>query len=104
MQHYKDYTSRKKNMSPLKDVFEELLQAYKLKDRFNEAKVISSWEELMGKTVASRTTNLYLKDKKLYVTFSSAAIKNELIMNRSKVMALIDEKFGKGTILELIFK
>lgn len=104
MQYYKDYTTRKKTSSPLKEVFEELLQTYKLKDRFNERKVITSWEELMGKTVASRTTGLSIKDKKLYVKLSSSAIKNELIMNRSKVMALIDEKFGKGTILELIFQ
>jgi len=104
MQYYKDYTTRNKNTSPLKEVFEELLQTYKLKDRFNERQVISSWEELMGKTVASRTTGLYIKDKKLFVKLSSGAIKNELIMNRSKVMALIDGKFGKGTIVELIFQ
>ncbi|HLT08009.1 MAG TPA: DUF721 domain-containing protein [Cyclobacteriaceae bacterium] len=103
MNKYKDTSGRKKDISPLKDVFEELLQAYSLKDRFNERKVISSWGEIMGNTVAKRTSQLFVKDKKLYVKISSAPVKKELMMNKSKVLQLIAERFGPDTIADVIF-
>jgi hypothetical protein len=104
MAYYKDYSKRTKQVTPLKEAFEELLQAYRLKDRFNERKVVSSWEEIMGKTVASRTTAIFVREKRLYVKLVSGPIKKELIMNKSKVMGLIEEKFGKGAIIDIIFQ
>jgi len=103
MNKYKDTSGRKSNISPLKDVFEELLKAYALQDRFNERKVISSWGEIMGDTVAKRTSELSVKDKKLYVKLSSGPIKKELMMNKSKVLQLIAEKFGPNTIEDILF-
>ena len=103
MSRYKDSTGRKQGVSPLKDVFEELLQAYSLKDRFNERKVISAWGELMGNTVSKRTSELSVKDKKLFVKLTSGPIKNELMMNKSKVLQLIADKFGSNTIEDIVF-
>lgn len=103
MNKYKDSSGRKSNLSPLKDVFDELLQAYALKDRFNERKVVSSWGEIMGNTVAKRTAGISVKDKKLYVKLTSGPIKKELMMNKSKVLQLIAEKFGQHTIEDIIF-
>lgn len=103
MNKYKDTSGRKSNTSPLKDVFEELLQAYSLKDRYNERKVISSWAELMGNTVAKRTSELSVKDKKLYVKLNSGPLKKELMMNKSKVLELIADRFGSHTIEDIVF-
>ncbi len=103
MEKYKDYSPRKKEVAPLEEAFQELLKAYRLKDKFDERVVIQAWPELMGHTVASRTSSLYVKDKKLFVKLSSGPIKKELIMNRTKVMDLIEMQFGKGIILELVF-
>ena len=103
MNKYKDTSGRKSDISPLQDVFEELLQAYALKDRFNERKVVNSWAELMGNTVAKRTSELSVKNKKLFVTLSSSPIKKELMMNKSKVLELIGEKFGDHIIDDIVF-
>lgn len=103
MSKYRDSTGRKSNVSPLKEVFSELLQAYKLQDRYNERKVISSWGEMMGNTVSKRTTELSVRDKKLYVKLSSGPVKKELMMNKTKVLQLIADKFGENTIEDIIF-
>ncbi|WP_194776739.1 DUF721 domain-containing protein [Pararhodonellum marinum] len=103
MTKHRDHTGRKKEMAPLKEAFDELLQAYQLKDKYNERMVVAQWKELMGNTVASRTTSLFIKDKVLFVKLASGPIKKELMMNKSKVMHLIDEKYGKGIILDLVF-
>lgn len=103
MTKYKETIGRKSNVSPLKDVFEELLQAYAIKDRYNERKVISAWGEMMGNTVSKRTSALSVKEKKLYVKLTSGPIKKELMMNKSKVLELIGEKFGDHIIDDIVF-
>ncbi|MBD8488337.1 DUF721 domain-containing protein [Echinicola sp. CAU 1574] len=103
MKKYKDYNPRKKEITPLKEAFEELLQAYKLKDRFNEKKIVSAWTEMMGNSIASRTSSIYAKNKQLYVKLSSGPIKKELMMNKSKVLQIIEDKFGKGAIEDIHF-
>jgi hypothetical protein len=95
--------TRNKQVTPLKDAFEELLQTYQLKDKFTQKQLIQSWPELMGKTVSSRTTSLYIKDKTLFVKLIGGPIKKELMMNKSKVMAIIQEKFGHALIEDIAF-
>jgi predicted nucleic acid-binding Zn ribbon protein len=94
---------RKKEVTPLKEAFEELLRAYKLNDKFNQKLLIQSWPELMGNTVASRTTSLFIKDKTLFVKLTSGPVKKELMMNKSKVMTIIEDKFGKDVISDIAF-
>lgn len=95
-------SGRRKDAAPLQEAFEELLKAYRLKEKFDERLLIQTWPELMGQTVAKRTSGIFIKDKKLFVKISSGPVKNELNMNRSKVMALIESKFGKGVIEDFV--
>jgi predicted nucleic acid-binding Zn ribbon protein len=100
---YKDATDRKRDVSPLKEVFEELLQAYKLQDRYHEGMVINAWGEMMGHTVSIRTSELSVRDKKLYVKLISGPVKKELMMNKSKILDLIADKFGNHIIEDIVF-
>jgi len=102
MKKYSFEPSRNRHTSPLKEVFEELLEAYRLKDKFSEKTVIQEWGQLMGKTVASRTQSLSVRQKILYVKITSGPLKKELMMNKSKVVTLIAEKYGKGVINDLV--
>ena len=94
---------RKKDATPLADAFHDLLKSYRLEDTFQEKLLLASWPTLMGKTIADRTANLYIKDKKLFVKITSGPVKKELQLNKSKVMALIETEVGKGVVEEIIF-
>jgi predicted nucleic acid-binding Zn ribbon protein len=65
--------------------------------------LISSWPELVGKTIADRTSNVYIKDKKLFVKITSGPVKKELQLNKSKVIALIESQIGKGIVEDVVF-
>uniref|UniRef100_UPI0040474000 DUF721 domain-containing protein n=1 Tax=Algoriphagus sp. TaxID=1872435 RepID=UPI0040474000 len=95
--------NRKKDATPLADAFKDLLKTYRLEDTYQEKVLLTSWGELVGKTIADRTTNLYIKDKKLFVKISSGPVKKELQLNKSKVMLLIESQLGTGIIQEVIF-
>ena len=94
---------RKKDATPQADAFQDLLKSYRLEDTFQEKLLLASWPTLMGKTIADRTSNLYIKDKKLFVKITSGPVKKELQLNKSKVMALIETEVGKGVVEEIIF-
>jgi predicted nucleic acid-binding Zn ribbon protein len=94
---------RKKDAAPLADAFQDLLKAYRLEDTYQEKLLISSWPELVGKTIADRTSNVYIKDKKLFVKITSGPVKKELQLNKSKVIALIESQIGKGIVEDVIF-
>ena len=94
---------RKKDAAPLADAFQDLLKAYRLEDTFQEKLLISSWPELVGKTIADRTSNVYIKDKKLFVKITSGPVKKEHQLNNSKVIALIESQIGKGIVDDVIF-
>ncbi|GAA0877707.1 hypothetical protein GCM10009119_06750 [Algoriphagus jejuensis] len=99
---YNPYPGRKKEATPLEEAFNELLKAYRLEDKFKEKQLIGSWGEIVGRTISDRTSSVFIKDKKLFVKLSSGPIKKELMLNRSKVLLLIEEKVGKGVVEELI--
>ena len=94
---------RKKDATPLAEAFQDLLKAYRLEDTYLEKLLISSWPTLVGKTIADRTSNVYIKDKKLMVKITSGPVKKELQLNKSKVIALIESQIGKGIVDDVIF-
>lgn len=96
------YFSRKKEAAPLESAFKDLLKAYSLEGKFREKSLVHDWPELVGKTIADRTTSVFIKDKKLFVKLRSGPIKKELQMSKSKVITLIIEKYGEGVIEDLV--
>lgn len=86
----------------MEEAFNELLKAYRLEGKFREKQVVNSWPEIVGKTIADRTSSVFIKDQKLFVKITSGPIKKELQLNRSKVLSLIDEKIGKGIVQDLV--
>lgn len=96
------YFSRKKEAAPLEAAFQDLLKAYRLEGKFREKSLVHDWPQLVGKTIADRTTSVFVKDQKLFVKITSGPVKKELMMSKSKVLALIDEKYGAGIVTDLI--
>jgi len=103
MRKYANDSARKSITSPLKDVFAQLLETYKIKDKYDERMVVSGWSELMGNTVAKRTADVSVRNKTLYVKMTSGPLKKDLMMNKSKVLSLIDTKYGNGVIKDIVF-
>jgi predicted nucleic acid-binding Zn ribbon protein len=94
---------RKANDKSLKEAIEQMLNVYKIKRRFDETAVVTAWPELVGKPVANRTKELFIRDKKLFLRIESSVIKNELMMMRNQIMDKINEKANSILVEEVIF-
>jgi predicted nucleic acid-binding Zn ribbon protein len=94
---------RRTNDKSLKEAIEQMLQVYKIKRRFEETAIIAEWPILVGKSVANRTKELYIHDKKLFLRIESSVIKNELLMMRKQIIEKINEKAKEILVEEIIF-
>jgi len=95
---------RNSNQQNLKQAIDRLLEAYGLKDKMLQLDIITSWEQLMGKAIARRTREMYFKDRILYISLDSSVLREELMMGKSKIIQLLNEKTGKELISDIVFK
>jgi len=93
---------RKTNEKPLKAAIEEFLDTYHLHDKLNEAKIIQSWEAVVGEMIARNTSQLHIRNKVLYVKVNSAALRNELLFARNKIISALNKKAGSKVIEDLV--
>ena len=91
------------NDKPLKDVIEQMLQVYKLRKKLDETSLVLIWPEMMGKAIANRTKDIFIRDRKLFIRIESAVIKNDLMMMRSGIIEKMNEHAGSSIIDEIIF-
>ncbi len=91
------------NDRSLKDAIEQMLHVYKLRRKFDETSLIVAWPEMMGKAVANRTKDIFIRDRKLFIRLESSVIKNDLMMMRSEMIDKMNERAGSSIIDEIIF-
>ena len=94
---------RNKTIS-LADAVKDYIREMNFEGKLNEAGIINSWEETVGKAIASRTSKIYIKDQVLYVHLNSSVVRNELLMLRQALMEKLNEKSGTQVIRDIVFR
>jgi predicted nucleic acid-binding Zn ribbon protein len=88
----------------MKDAIGEFLERNRLKKKFDQTEVISLWKTMFGPVVANRTTQLFFRDGKLYVSLSSSVLRQELSMNKAKIIQSLNEEMILVVVKEIVFK
>lgn len=94
----------KNNEQTLKEAMQDFFNLFQLNTRLNDARVLAYWEEVMGKTIAKHTTNLYIKNGVLYLSIDSGPLKQELFYGRQKIQELMNERIGQDHITEVVIR
>lgn len=94
---------RKSEMSSVGQAMDDLFTNYKLKGKFDQNRLIASWEKLMGEMIAQRTGKLFFKNNTLYVEILSAPLKHELKLAKSKIIENFDKDIAVGVVEDIIF-
>ena len=95
---------RKKNTQKIDEVVKEYLKALKIDDKLKEVQLIKSWDDIVGKTIARSTKNIFIKDRKLFVRLNSSVIRNELFMLREGLKKALNDKVGEVIIDDIILR
>ncbi|RED98871.1 DUF721 domain-containing protein [Marinoscillum furvescens] len=82
------------NSHTFTSAFRQFLQKEKIDTKYREKLLLQSWSTIMGKPIGSRTSDLFIKNRVLFVKLTSAPLKQELANNKDKVKAMLDKDFG----------
>lgn len=94
---------RKASEQPIGDAIGEFLDKFHLRDRMNEAKLIQSWEKVVGEVVSKRTEKLYISKRVLHVRVNSAPLRNELLFARTRLIKALNKEAGAMVIDDIVF-
>jgi predicted nucleic acid-binding Zn ribbon protein len=95
---------RKSNTQPIHEVIQELLRELNIDRKLKEVGIVSEWESLMGKTVAVRTSNIYIRNRILYVNVTSSVLRNELLMMRNDIVKKLNERAGEVVVEQMVVR
>ncbi len=88
----------------LDEVVDLALKQLGLDRKFRECEVADLCPEVVGKMIASKTKSLKMVDGKLFVTFTSSVVRNELMMVKEGLITALNAKAGEGVVKEIIIK
>jgi Protein of unknown function (DUF721). len=94
---------RSKTIS-LAEAIKDFVKEMNMEGKLNEIGLINSWEEIVGKAISSRTSNIYIKDQVLYVHLNSSVVRNELLMLRQELIERLNQKAGTEVIRDIVLK
>lgn len=81
----------------------EFLRRGPLGEKFAEQQVKEEWMKLGGGNIARYTNYVHVKEGKLLVKLTSAALKNDLVMQRGDLVKRLNEKVGTDAIVDIVF-
>ena len=62
------------------ELVEMYLEEMGLSRQFKEREVCQVWPDVVGGMIASRTKSIRITDGKIFVSFTSSVVKNEILM------------------------
>jgi hypothetical protein len=88
----------------LGEAIKEFLKQYKHSHKINESEAAQAWPEVMGKNIMALTQTVYVKGDKMVVHLKSSALRNELMMHRTKIVRALNKYLGSEIVKEVILK
>jgi hypothetical protein len=94
---------RKQNDIKLGEALTELMDTYELSAKLNQIKVVEAWGKVLGKVIEKHTERIWVKNSQLFVKLDSAALKNELMYSKTKIVDSLNQFVSVQVINEVVF-
>ena len=73
-----------------------------LAQKFKEHKIIQLWPEVVGGMIASRTKSIRVHEGKVFVSFTSSVVKQEILLVKEGVVKALNDRLGEEIVRELV--
>ena len=95
---------RVSNEGSIGDVLKQFIEKNKLQSGMDKIDVQEAWKSLMGNGVNSYTKEVVLKGSTLYVSLTSAVLREELSYGKEKIIKMINEELRKEVVTNVILR
>ena len=94
----------RKDVKKLDTLLEQFVKTKGLERGLAEYRLVRSWNELLGVTVAKKTKSLKIRNRKLYVALYSSVVRNELEMIKGTLIPRLNEAAGMDVIDDVVLR
>lgn len=84
------------------ELVELYLEEMGLSRQFKEREVCQVWPDVVGGMIASRTKSIRISDGKIFVSFTSSVVKNEILMVKEGLIKALNDKVGSDVVKDII--
>ncbi|MEM9884953.1 MAG: DUF721 domain-containing protein [Bacteroidota bacterium] len=89
----------------LKDALKIFVEdSKKFKRRLYQAKIKAHWTKTMGTSIVNYTTEIKIYRKKLFISISSAPLRQELSYGKDKILEMMNEMLGETFLEEVVVR
>ncbi len=95
---------RHSRTEPISKIVDSYLKSAGIDNKIREVRMINSWEEIVGRSVAKLTTGIYFRNGVLFVSLRSSVVRNELMMLREGIIKALNDKAGSTLVRDIVLK
>ena len=82
------------------DIAHQFMREYSLETPLLERRLVASWKDVMP-AATPYTESVEIRNQTLWVKISSPALRNDLLMQRTKLVKLLNAKVGANIINDI---
>ena len=97
-------SKRKFEPQLLGKVLSEIVESKALYRGITNEKINGLWNQILGDNISQFTDKVELRNETLYVSLSSAPLREELSYGKEKIMRMLNEEMGKETIKKIVLR
>lgn len=95
---------QRKEIRKIDSLLDQFVKSNKLEKGLAEYRLMKSWKDLLGITIARKTKSMHIRNRKLFVTLHSSVVRNELGMIKDTLIGRLNEAAGMSVIDDIILK
>ena len=97
-------TLQTKKMEHIKEILSQIMEQPIMSKGISDSLAVKAWGEVLGASALRKTTNIYIKEKVLFVSINSSILRHELFLNKRKIIDSINEHVGSKVVRDIIFR
>ena len=101
---YKNRDLRKHSVQPLQDILKDIMGQSNISKGIYPSRIPAAWDAVMGAPVARVTRKVYFRDGIVYVSLYSSVIRNELMMQRNKIVENLNRYVGADIVKDVVLR
>ena len=90
---------------PVGDILQDFFKENPLtKQKILEIRIKHAWGNILGPMIMRSTQKLFVKNRILHVFINSSVLRNELSMNKKRLLKSLNDYAGEETITDIVIR
>ncbi|WP_372641788.1 DUF721 domain-containing protein [Ancylomarina sp.] len=95
---------RRSRTQKIEELVKLVLKEQGLDVKLKELELIKAWENVIGTNVSNATTDLYIKNRKLFVHVRSSIVRNELMLIKTGLILALNKEVNGKIIDDIVIR